>query len=790
MTDKEIPKGPKANEPTLARRGIQPRLGELALSCRKLLMNNLAENLTEVFNWADSALLEASSAQHTPNAQALFYDARSRIRDLRKKIEHDYHQKISHNFTEFFEAKARIKAPGAQSPSEEQPLTLIEPDVYEENMHITNMVNRVSTASAPHLYALEQRLALLNRGVRPDTELNPLGPRLIAEAFQLALKPHDLQIQIKVVLYKQFDRHVMSGLDLTYQAVNQLLIDGGILPNLKYSIRKPKSSGATGPAGGSHAPAAHAGEGTQPGAPAGMQAAPSSGHPGTASGFSVPETPGTFSATPPTDPNVLLSSLAGLMTEHRRSHRDDPLLGGTHSIAHFAPTGATRSYSAGELLDALNRMQQLTAQDIAKRLMAPQPVEALKADLHQQLSSYSDEPEQHKLTEQQANVIDLVGMLFDFILDDENLPNACKTVLSHLHTPYLKVALLDSALFSQHSHPARQLLNTMAQAGVIYGCEGEDSDLLGKMQQVVEQVINGFTGDLALFGELTEEFSAYVDTLKRKVELRERRAVETIKGRDKLLEAREFANEMISASLADREPPTIIRNFLKLTWTDVLVFIYLRHGRDSEDWQSACNAAEQLAWSGTVLEAQGLKRLHEVRVHLLESLHDGLNLLGGYNEEGIRRLLQDIVTCQHAVQARQPELAEKLNPSLLESQLGKMIEDQPAAKPEDSEIPPRIKALIKELELIEFGTWFECTTNTPSRRLKLSWFSPTTRNYMFVDNSGQRVSIKTLRELAEEVEKGLMRIIPADSASPIMDRALNAIYRIMQRFSGRTTETS
>ncbi|MEH6368395.1 MAG: DUF1631 family protein, partial [Pseudomonas marincola] len=154
MTDKEIPKGPKANEPTLARRGIQPRLGELALSCRKLLMNNLAENLTEVFNWADSALLEASSAQHTPNAQALFYDARSRIRDLRNKIEHDYHQKISHNFTEFFEAKARIKAPGAQAPSEEQPLTLIEPDVYEENMHITNMVNRVSTASAPHLYAL------------------------------------------------------------------------------------------------------------------------------------------------------------------------------------------------------------------------------------------------------------------------------------------------------------------------------------------------------------------------------------------------------------------------------------------------------------------------------------------------------------------------------------------------------------------------------------------------------------------------------------------------------------
>ena len=69
-------------------------------------------------------------------------------------------------------------------------------------------------------------------------------------------------------------------------------------------------------------------------------------------------------------------------------------------------------------------------------------------------------------------MIDLVGMLFDFILDDDNLPDTCKTTLSHLHTPYLKVALQDKALFTQHHHPARRLLNAMAQAGVLYGGEG------------------------------------------------------------------------------------------------------------------------------------------------------------------------------------------------------------------------------------------------------------------------------------------------------------------------------
>jgi hypothetical protein len=42
-----------------------------------------------------------------------------------------------------------------------------------------------------------------------------------------------------------------------------------------------------------------------------------------------------------------------------------------------------------------------------------------------------------------ANVIDLIGMLFEYMLNDPVLPNAAKALLSHLHTPYLKVALLD-----------------------------------------------------------------------------------------------------------------------------------------------------------------------------------------------------------------------------------------------------------------------------------------------------------------------------------------------------------
>ena len=100
----------------------------------------------------------------------------------------------------------------------------------------------------------------------------------------------------------------------------------------------------------------------------------------------------------------------------------------------------------------------------------------------------------------------------------------------------------------------------------------------------------------------------------------------------------------------------------------------------------------------------------------------------------------------------------------------------------------RAQALTQELTKLEFGTWFEFVSNGQSRILKLSWFSPTTHNYMFVDHQGQRVAVKPLTLLASEMEQGLARIVSPERAIPLMDRALTAIYRVLQRFTGRTAD--
>ncbi|HZX50808.1 MAG TPA: DUF1631 domain-containing protein [Pseudomonas sp.] len=776
MSNQGQPPHPPNTLHSLASRGIQPRFGELAQHCRKLMMNHLAEHLGGVFTQVDDALFTLADKAESNQLQSLFFDNMREIRKQRPQIERSYHQQIARNFSDFF--SGQLKPPTSAEAVDAEQLVLVQNEDYEESLQIINMVSRMKAHCAQPLFALEQRLTRLSNGQKLDEDNNPFGPQMIAQAFRLALAPCPFPLRIKIVLYTLFDTQVMDSLEGLYATLNQRLIEAGVLPELKYSAQRqasPARKAAPAPPSQAESSAIPRPSSTQPSPPA-RTTAPMPAYRG---------------EVPPSDPVELLGSLAALLGEFRQRDRDASLPDGTRSMASLTPRNATRTYSARELLDALNRMQRQSAQELAQHLHQPLPVDGLKETLQQQLQAHSLLPAEHRVADTEADVIDLVGMLFDFILDDDNLPDSCKTTLSHLHTPYLKVALQDKALFTQHHHPARRLLNAMAQAGVLYGGESEEGGLQAKMQWVVERVVHDFATDLQLFDSLLEEFNAYVATLRHKVELRERRAVQAAKGRDKLLGARQRALAVIAACLHERSLPSIIHNFLELTWADALVFVWLRHGENSHEWRRACEVAEQLAWSGTALDQAGRERLQALRIALLDDLRKGLELLGGYHEDGIRRLLQDLVACQHAVQGKQPQLAERLKPLPVESQLGTLLgEDAPLAipAPRDANLSPRTQALVRELQQLEFGTWFEFGSGEQLQALKLSWFSPITDNYMFVDHSGQRAAIKPLQQLAREMEQGLARIIPAERDAPLVDRALNAIYRVLQRFSGRPDE--
>lgn len=195
MSNQDIPSHSGKSGNTLASRGIQPRFGELAQSCRQLVMNNLAEHLGNAFGHVDDTLFDCADKAENNQLQSLFFDSMREIRKLRPQVERTYLRTVAQNFTDFFAGK--LQPPPDASGLDAERLTLVENEDYEEGLQIINMVSRVKARCAQPLFALEQRLALVNNGTKLSEDGNPFGPQMIAQAFRQALAPCPLPLRIK-----------------------------------------------------------------------------------------------------------------------------------------------------------------------------------------------------------------------------------------------------------------------------------------------------------------------------------------------------------------------------------------------------------------------------------------------------------------------------------------------------------------------------------------------------------------------------------------------------------------
>ncbi len=761
-------------------RRILPQFNRLTQDVRKLLLNHLAEQVRAAFAQADSSLFKCAEKAENNQVQDMFFES---IREVRKQhlfIERAFLQNITVQFDRFINGTAAAEQ--SDNTIDADTLTLIQTDDFEESLLVTSMSTKVSDRCVEALYGIEQRLALINSGRKPGAN-SPLAPTTIANGFYTALASSPFNLHIKTILYMLFDQFVMRELDEFYIAVNQLFIAADVLPNLKYSTAQPRVSNT--PTTKLDSTQQTAADNTKQPSGAAQPTTPhttSTGRHSANNNTSAAQHPSTVGHSAIDESTRLQAETINSLLSSYRQQQTETLPDGITSISALVPQDSTLQYSVQQLLHSLAQLQRDTAEQ-AQQQFVIQSVENIKNNLVEQLKSVRNNDADHKIPEQQANTIDLVGMLFNFIIEDASLSGTSKTILSNLHSLYLQVALQDSSLFTRHQHPARKLLNGMAQAGVLYCGASEENALQQKMKFTVSQALELFDGDNALFESLLQDFNTFVDALKQRVELREKRAIEAAKGRDRLIAARNQAHALISNTLTRFTPPRIISNFLERAWADVLVFAFLRHGPASAQWQRYAQVAQQLAWSGTLLDTEEQKLLETLRIELLEDLRQGLDLLGSYHPDTARKLLQDIVACQHAVQARETPLVEPIIPDLPNSPLDTMLGEEADLSPSHCAINLSAKAqeLAFQLEHVAFGTWFEF--DSPPATLKLSWFSPTTRNYMFVDASGQRVAIKTLTALALELEQKAARIVMENCATPLIDRALTAIQKILQHFS-------
>ena len=80
-----------------------------------------------------------------------------------------------------------------------------------------------------------------------------------------------------------------------------------------------------------------------------------------------------------------------------------------------------------------------------------------------------------------------------------------------------------------------------------------------------------------------------------------------------------------------------------------------------------------------------------------------------------------------------------------------------------------------------FRSWFEFTTNAQGDTIKgkLSWYSPATSRYMFVNTQGKQIAVRSMLSLANSMRLG-DAVVMRKKQKPLVDRAMLAVYELLK----------
>jgi hypothetical protein len=680
------------------------------------------------------------------------------------------------------ELDAKPAAPPA--PRRFQELALVETRDLEESIALQEMTAKAEIRHSQALYALGHRFGVLAGAPALDAESLPLGPQRLGAALRHATACLSLTIEHRLLLYRQFDRLGMAEAGALFGAVNDYLIEKRILRHLqttpRYAAPTPAATSAT---------AAAAADGA-----------------GRASPRTEADTTATAAAMPPAAAAAAATD-GGAGDDPRDAELFDTLrelLAGRRSLAPAASgNGAVLSdyVATGEDLQAVlgNLQNRPAAPLVLGGRVVQRSVAHLRQDLLNQLRQFTPDGRPPQLSEVDTDTLDLVGMLFDFIGKDMRPTSATQALMTKLQVPVLRVALRDKSFFTRRGHPARQLLNAVAETGQYWidDSDGEaDRLLVEKMQLVVDRVGSEFDGREELFDELLTDLSRHMGTLARKAEVAERRHVDAAKGRERLDVAREGAVQAVGARLRGHKVPRLVRALLEQAWTDVLALTILRQGEDSDTYRRRLAVVDRLvagtATDDTELRGEIEQGLGQVGFHG-DDVQSMLLQLGGGGEA-----IRDDSTASRTElalrlknKARLGEESSPAEPPRTPAPLAAVPHASSASAAVAPAGPPALSAeerqTLERLKTLPYGTWFEFVVNQQGDtvRRKLSWFSTLTGRCLFVNQRGARTDERSLQQLARDIARGQAHIV-VEQRESLIDRAWSAIVGTLRQFSAKS----
>lgn len=745
---------------------------------RDLAVARMSEGLTGILRRTAGELLALADKSPSHTMYCLYMDTRDQIQSQHEMLAGTFKRRL---FERFNQARRRGDPGHVERPDlDASQFNLVEPEELELTLAGNTISHALRTACNEELPGLDRRLGLLLEDPELRFGPNPLGPEIIGEALMDAIKTLPAGNKVKLMLVTRLNTHLPAHCLQVCEDINSFLVDRGVLPTIRMEFKRARTPEADQPEN-------RAGEQERPQADmfAMLQRLMAMGRIG--AGPSLPSLP------------------AGVMAEAANEGEIDSLQV-MQRLTHI---------QHGEL-------DNLPGGQLDPGVLTNGQVNVLRAIKHTGVAG--------SMGHMDAMTLDIVALMFDYILDDQRIPDGMKALIGRLQIPILKAAMLDKGFFSHKAHPARRLLDALADAALGWNeQEGHDSPLYQTVEAVVQQVLNEFEDQVETFTNALGCFQAFLAQEKREADERACRSAQVLQHSEQAELARTLAQEAVQARLLDSDAPGFILMFLQGPWVSHMAALHHRDGASGKGWAKALATIDDLLWSLTPkVSKEERQRLVALLPDLLKRLDDGIQASGQsreerdrfftnlvkYHSEAVRAGLQGKKTTEHAGETR-PELSPAPpsvrylfdTPDLHDIPVPtEIVEPDPRILREISATPElqseteqivigdvigqerlaadtpggedHYEARVRQLKR---GTWLEFTLDDRSTlRAKLAWVSPLRGTYLFTNRLGERaVSINAVG-LARKMKEGSARIV--DNVA-LIDRAVSSLFERLQKSS-------
>ena len=722
----------------------------LLTQCRDLACAQLDAAVAGMLDKTDEALSELATKTQDRETQKLYLEAKELARTKRTEFEKLFHSRYMGEFQQRTNKVKKIGGSFSDADFSSLELSLVADDDLEETLKFNELAAKIRRVCEEEINALDQRVGVLIGDADLQSEDDPFSPQAICDAYKKTCRQLIESLEQRAIFVRLFDDHVLDAIRAIYKAVNDLLVQNSILPKIRYGAprkdnKKPrKKKDKDGKETDEDEDSAQ----DMFAALQKLMAAAAGGGGGGAPGSGTGVGGG-----PVLEGAQLLGSLTQLQ------------LDGLAALG----AGATLPTGEGVVVGTTNILHELKTSSVGS-----------------------------SMGQMDAMTLDIVARLFDQLFDDQKIPLGAKGLIGRLQIPMLKVAIADKDLFSKKTHPARLLLDTLAEIAIRLPADfNTESKLFGHLETILQELISGYQEDVEIFNIIRDQLIALMAREDQRIEEESKAAAERVLQEEALAVAKSYAQEEVRVRVQAASLPGPVLEFLIEQWLKLMMLIHVKRGPASDAWKNALEAMDQLIWSVQPKDTnEDRRKLASIVPPLLKRIAAGLDVAGIEHEvrefffAKLMKLHTNIMSTPPKGTAASVPAAPSAPAAALDFTKSVTIrnpfgagEVQVSGLDVDlEETAVRTTRHAADPDALRVGDWFEWKEagSEVIRPVRLIFMTPRKTRYIFCDRSEKDYIECTRNEIVRRLRTGEAVLMEEEPEVPFFERIMGGVISKMR----------